>query len=440
MESLSRSHILLTVPFLQADTLELKVTFATRDKENAEHSYSSLQRQYEHLASQQTHWDDLRRTSEQIDHLTNLIGQADNEELNELRRARDRSKVLEGEHAALQKRFKEQENRSAANEKAVSTIKQSLSQSQARASEWEKRAKESEAKLERTTTQLEQAEQTHSQLDADYLVVKMQLEDREADERLSKVCDFLVSAKRSTLISSHTRIVRPDFVKKYLRWKTRPGSCKSSLRRPKQLSETLLTQNQLTYPTATLFARILVQAPCLLTDLLLPTIERLPPEVSHLAVLRLPTILHQSGIRFTPLNSQPHRTAATNLKRQPALYMRHRESIRHLSAADPYHARNIRARPWLRLHPVRCPWHLLLTVMDGGIKASANRANRCLFVLLIVPLILICILILLSGPRTDFLHIHHSKLYLFVICSLARWFIEPSTVFHLVVNIYTLIS
>ncbi|KAF9068506.1 hypothetical protein BDP27DRAFT_1327171 [Rhodocollybia butyracea] len=170
----------------KADSLELKVTFAVRDKENAEYSYSSLQKQYDYLVSQQTHWDDLRRTSEQIEQLTNLIGQADNEELNELRRARDRSKVLEGEHAALQKRFKEQENRSAANEKAVSTIKQSLSQSQARASEWEKRAKESEAKLERTTTQLEQAEQTHSQLDADYLVVKMQLEDREADERLSK--------------------------------------------------------------------------------------------------------------------------------------------------------------------------------------------------------------------------------------------------------------
>ncbi|KAJ3902176.1 hypothetical protein F5879DRAFT_924044 [Lentinula edodes] len=171
---------------VKVDSLELKVTFAARDKENAEHSYSSLQKQYEQLSTQQKHWDDLRRASEQIEHLTNLIGQADNEELNELRRARDRSRILEGEHAALQKRYKEQENRTVASEKAAISVKQSLAQAQARASEWEKRAKESEAKLERTTTQLEQAEQTHSQLDADFLVVKMQLEDREADERLAK--------------------------------------------------------------------------------------------------------------------------------------------------------------------------------------------------------------------------------------------------------------
>ncbi|KAJ4485458.1 hypothetical protein J3R30DRAFT_1361201 [Lentinula aciculospora] len=168
------------------DSLDLKFTFAARDKENAEHAYTLLQQQYEQLSSQRKHWDDLRRASEQIEHLTNLISQADNEELNDLRRVRDHSKILEGEHVALQKRFKEQENRAVATEKAATSVKQSLTQAQARASEWEKRAKESAAKLERTTTQLEQAEQTHSQLDADFLVVKMQLEDREADERLAK--------------------------------------------------------------------------------------------------------------------------------------------------------------------------------------------------------------------------------------------------------------
>ncbi|KAJ3721404.1 hypothetical protein DFJ43DRAFT_1158596 [Lentinula guzmanii] len=171
---------------LKVDSLDLKATFAARDKENAENTYSSLQKQFEQLSSQQKHWDDLRHTSEQIEHLTNLIGQADNEELNELRRVRDRSKILEGEHAALQKRFKEQENRTLAAEKAATSLRQSLIQAQARALEWEKRSKENEGKLERITTQLEQAEQTHSQLDADFLVVKMQLEDREADERLAK--------------------------------------------------------------------------------------------------------------------------------------------------------------------------------------------------------------------------------------------------------------
>ncbi|KAJ3767389.1 hypothetical protein FB446DRAFT_675383 [Lentinula raphanica] len=197
---------------MKVDSLDLKVTFAARDKENAEHAYSSLQKQYEQLSSQQEHWDELRQASEKIEHLTNLIGQADNEELNDLRRIRDRSKVLEGEHAALLKRHKEQENRTSAAEKATASFKQSLAQAQARASEWEKRAKESEAKLERTSTQLEQAEQTHSQLDADYLVVKMQLEDREAGERLAKDREARLRDEISAL-ESKTRILQTELEK-----------------------------------------------------------------------------------------------------------------------------------------------------------------------------------------------------------------------------------
>lgn len=125
--------------------------------------------------------------------LTNLIGQADNEELKELRHVRDRSKVLEGEHAALLKRFKDQESKVANSEKAAMAARQSLSQAQQRSSEWEKRAKEYEAQLEMTQTKLDQAEQTQSQLDADYSLVKLQLEEREADERLAKVSNEQLS-------------------------------------------------------------------------------------------------------------------------------------------------------------------------------------------------------------------------------------------------------
>ncbi|KAK7468443.1 hypothetical protein VKT23_002956 [Stygiomarasmius scandens] len=168
------------------DSLELKVTFANRDKESSERALASLQKQYDDISSQQAHWDNLRRASEQIEMLTNLIGQADNEELKELRRVRDRSKVLEGEHTALQKRFNQLESKAASNEKAATSAKQSLSQAQQRAAEWEKRAKEYEAQLERTKTELEQTEQMHTQMQTDYSSMQTQLEEHEANARLSQ--------------------------------------------------------------------------------------------------------------------------------------------------------------------------------------------------------------------------------------------------------------
>jgi chromosome segregation ATPase len=123
--------------------------------------------------------------------LTTLFNHADDEEVKELRRIRDRSQVLEGEHTALQKRFKEQESKASNSEKAMLAARQALAQAQQRSSEWERRAKEYEGKLELTQTQLDQSEQTQAQLDADYSLAKLQLEEMEADERLNKVCGTL---------------------------------------------------------------------------------------------------------------------------------------------------------------------------------------------------------------------------------------------------------
>lgn len=119
--------------------------------------------------------------------LTTLIGQADNEEVKELKRIRDRTNKLESDHTALQKRFKDQESKVANSERAAVIARQSLAQAQQRASEWERRAKEHEGELEMTRTKLDHADQTHAQLDADYSLAKLQLEEREADDRLAKV-------------------------------------------------------------------------------------------------------------------------------------------------------------------------------------------------------------------------------------------------------------
>lgn len=158
-----------------------------RDKDAAVEAQKLLQKEHDRVISQQTHWDDLHRAAEQIEMLTTLIGQADNEEVKELKRIRDRSNKLEGEHTALQKRFKDQESKIANSERAAVIARQSLAQAQQRASEWERRAKEHEAELEMTRTKLDHADQIHAQLDADYSLAKLQLDEREADDRLAKV-------------------------------------------------------------------------------------------------------------------------------------------------------------------------------------------------------------------------------------------------------------
>ena len=173
---------------LQVDSLEVKISFMEREKDMLTEEVVSQKKQNDELIAQGSNWDELRRATEQIQALAATVGQVDQEEVYELRRVRDRSKILEGEHAALQRRMKEFENKVANHEKVVQTSRQSLLQARQRAEEWERRAKEAENQLEVTQSKLDEVEQNHSQLDADYSLVKLQLDERDAEERLDKVC------------------------------------------------------------------------------------------------------------------------------------------------------------------------------------------------------------------------------------------------------------
>ncbi|KAF5356305.1 hypothetical protein D9756_004271 [Leucocoprinus leucothites] len=167
-------------------TLEMQVQLEAREKDSTTRALEVLQKQYDELQSQQTHWNELRQAAEKIDLLTNLIGQADNEELQELRRYREQSRLLEADHNNLQKRFKELENHYKATEKNLASTRQALTHHQQKVTEVEHRAREAEGQLEAVQTKLDQAEQTHAQLDADYSLVRLQLEEREAEERAAK--------------------------------------------------------------------------------------------------------------------------------------------------------------------------------------------------------------------------------------------------------------
>ncbi|KAG2069850.1 hypothetical protein BDR04DRAFT_1231999 [Suillus decipiens] len=163
--------------------LDASVKLVTHEKVLAVHTLQLLQKEHEHLLSQQSHWDDLHRAAEQIDMLTTLMNQAGNEELKELRQT---SRILESEHAALQKRFREQEHKISNAERTATAARQNLTQAQQRSSEWENRAKEYQGDLEMTRAKLDELEQAHAQLDADYSFAKLQLEEKEAEDRLIK--------------------------------------------------------------------------------------------------------------------------------------------------------------------------------------------------------------------------------------------------------------
>lgn len=163
-----------------------------REKESANCTFETLQKQHEELQVQQTHWNELRQATEKIDMLANLIGQAENEELQELRRYREQSRLLEVEHGDLQKRAGELENLLKTNEKNLASTRQSLAQSQQRLAEWEHQGKETEGQLQIAQTKLDRVEQTHAQLEADYSIAKLQLDEFEGEERVAKVCFYIL--------------------------------------------------------------------------------------------------------------------------------------------------------------------------------------------------------------------------------------------------------
>ena len=177
----------------QVDSLELKISFVEREKDMLAEEVVVQKKQNDELLAQSSHWDELRRATEQIESLASLVGQVDQDEVRELRRVRDRSKILEGEHTALQRRMKEYESKVANHEKVVQTSRQSLLQARQRAEEWERRAKEAESQLEVTQSKLDEVEQSHSPLHADRSLVTLQLDERDAEERLDKVRRILLS-------------------------------------------------------------------------------------------------------------------------------------------------------------------------------------------------------------------------------------------------------
>ena len=155
----------------------------SRDKDAAIEGLTALRKESDALVLQQSQWDDLRRADERLEHLAALVSQAktDEREIEELRRVRERRNVLEGEYAALQRRYREQETRVASSDRALSTARASLAQAEQRAAEWEQRTNENKAALEEARAVRDQAENRAAQLEAECTLLRVQLD---AEERL----------------------------------------------------------------------------------------------------------------------------------------------------------------------------------------------------------------------------------------------------------------
>lgn len=201
-------------------TAEVEHTFALRDLEKSSEANAHLQKERDTLLSQQQHWDDLRRTADHVETLSKLIAAAEDEELKELKRIRDRSATVEAEHSALRKRYDEQESKLATLLRTSSTNKQTMAQTQQRLAEWEKRARDKEADLETMRAQLEQEEEGKRALDVEVSELKAQLEDKDFDERSARVSPFHVLIDDFDLLTLHIlRTASRSFVTKLLHLK-----------------------------------------------------------------------------------------------------------------------------------------------------------------------------------------------------------------------------
>lgn len=175
---------------------------AAQERDLVSKSLKVVRQDYEQALARQSLWDDdLRRNMEQIETLTNLLRQAD-EERQELRRVRDQCRQLESEQATLQRRLGEQEQKTANSERLSNAAKQSHLQAQQRAAEWERLAKQYECDLKKTRNDLEQAEQASNQFETEYSLAKLQLEEKDAKDRLIQVRSFDIPCYTCRLISS----------------------------------------------------------------------------------------------------------------------------------------------------------------------------------------------------------------------------------------------
>jgi hypothetical protein len=202
------------------------VALAEREKAAAEQAMSLMRAEHERLTAGEKQWEELRQVTEQVQALAQTMQQGEKEEIARLRAEIDRMRSIEQDHAALQKRFKDQEGRMANTERAASTARQTLSLAQQRATDAEKRAQEQESEARSLRTKLEEVEAGKGQLETELTDTQAFLEGKETHERSMKVSCFKRFACACVLMECRT--VRASSKTKSPNTKDRLRSSRSS--------------------------------------------------------------------------------------------------------------------------------------------------------------------------------------------------------------------
>lgn len=195
----------------------MRAELMLRSKENAENMNAMLRSENTRLQAAGNSLDSLRQLSEQLQGLQAVQGASEQAELDELRRTREKT---ENEFAALQKRFKEQEARITNSERTAYTARQTLAQAQQRASEWEKKATAYDGERLTMRTRAEEAESARAQFEADLVEAQSRLEEKDAHDRLARVCAPRTMIRWKAYVAAGPREQAPRS-SRLARWPTR---------------------------------------------------------------------------------------------------------------------------------------------------------------------------------------------------------------------------
>ncbi|KAF9513056.1 hypothetical protein BS47DRAFT_1393681 [Hydnum rufescens UP504] len=181
---------------LSLSDVELQLSLATRDLDASKQIRMQIEAQRDDLLSQQSHWQDLRRTADHVEMLT------------------------KGELSTLQKLHSDQEFKLGNMQRASITFKQSIANAQQRAAEWEKKAKEHEHELETCRFKLQQNEEVQVATVAELESYKRQVEEHDGIERASKAHPDILTGDSASVLriglehaqaSSSKRIPYPTY-------------------------------------------------------------------------------------------------------------------------------------------------------------------------------------------------------------------------------------
>ncbi|KAG9056073.1 hypothetical protein FS842_000363 [Serendipita sp. 407] len=174
------------------DSLEVRLSFAERDKECAQDALRRAEQERDaNVEQQQESWRESRLMSQKLDSLTQLLLSKDSDELRDLRRHREKSKVLESELSSSKNRVLELESKMEVLVRSEAKAVQSLEDARQQTDEYEVKMN----KLERELEPLRRLDDAQKTRDREFEQIRTQLQSQERQEVRNGLPKTLSSSK-----------------------------------------------------------------------------------------------------------------------------------------------------------------------------------------------------------------------------------------------------